>query len=77
MDFPLDMVRIREEQDQDQNLQDLVHCNDKTVSLTTLGGMEVYTVKGKVWPAKLQARIIDWYHSNLCHPGVMHTMNSL
>ncbi len=41
------MATIREEQDQEQQLQDLVWHNDKTVSLTTLGGMEVYKSKEK------------------------------
>ena len=33
-DFPLDMTMIREKQDQDQNLQQLIQCKDKSVSLT-------------------------------------------
>ena len=77
-DFPLDIARIREEQDQDQKLQDLVRRKDKTISLNTLGGTEVYMIKGKVWvPTQLQARIIEWYPSDLCHPGVMCTLNSV
>ena len=77
-DFLLDMTKIREEQDQNQKLQDLVRCKNKTISLITLGGTEVYTIKGKVWvPTQLQARIIEWYRSNLHHPGVTCTLNSL
>ena len=77
-DFPLDMTMIREKQDQDQKLQQLIQRKDKSVSLTNLGGAEVYTIKGKVWvPTQLQARIIDWYHSNLRHPGLTRTLNSL
>lgn len=77
-DFLLDMSRIKEGQDQDQKPQDLVCHIDKSISLIGIGkNMEVYTVKGKVWvPARLQARIIDWYLSNLHCLGVTCAMNS-
>ena len=66
---------IREKQDQDQKLQDLVCHKDTCISLTSLGATKVYTIKGNVWvPSQLSARIIYWYHSNLHHPG---TLNSL
>ena len=48
-DFPLDMTMIREKQDQDQKLQQLIQRKDKSLSLMNLGGAEVYTIKGKVW----------------------------
>ncbi len=35
-DFPLDMTMIREKQDQDQKLQELVHCKDMSILLTSL-----------------------------------------
>ena len=72
------MTMIREKQDQDQKLQELVRRKDKSTSLTNLRGTEVNTIKGKVWvPSQLQARIIDWYHSKLRQPSVTHTLNSL
>lgn len=59
VDFPLVMTRIREEQDQDHNLKALVHKKDDTISLTTIGGTDVYVINGKVYvPTKFQARRI-------------------
>ncbi len=60
LDFPLDMHRIREEQELDGKLQALVKAKHRDVSTTTFGTTKVYTVKGKVWvPLTLQPRIIE------------------
>ncbi len=76
LDFPLNMHKIREEQELDGKLQVLVKAKHRDVSTATFGTTEVYTVKGKVWvPPNLQPRIIEWYHDNLQHPGVTRTIS--
>jgi hypothetical protein len=44
----------------------------------SFGSTKVHTFDGKIWVLEtLQSRIIDWYHTNLRHPGVTRTINSL
>ena len=48
LDFPLNMHKIREEQELDWILQGLVKAKHRGISTATFGTTEVYTVKGKV-----------------------------
>jgi hypothetical protein len=69
-DFPLAMSLMKEEQEKDEKVQGALQkyaTNDR-----------FDTIEGKIIvPATLQKQIIDWYHSNLRHPGVMRTINSI
>ncbi len=77
LDFPLSMEKIQEEHSV-KKLQGLIQSKAIDIIVTTIGNMEVYTIKGKVWiPPCLQTQIIDWYYTNLCHPEVTCTMNSI
>eukprot|EP00804_Cyclotella_cryptica_P021643 CCRYP_020648-RA/>CCRYP_020648-RA protein AED:0.79 eAED:0.49 QI:0/-1/0/1/-1/1/1/0/148 len=79
-DFPLAMTLIKSEQDKDTKLQSLLKQDryKSNFGILTFGDHEVHTFNTKVWvPPSLQRRIIEWYHTNLRHPGVTRTLNSI
>jgi hypothetical protein len=79
-DFPLAMTLLKLEQDQDEKLQEILHrlTYKSRIGTTTFGDITVHTINNKIIvPSNLQQRIIDWYHSNLRHPGVTGTINSI
>ena len=80
-DFLLAMTLLKSEQDQDKKLQEILKLPTyKTrIGTITVGGIMVHTIDNKiVVPSNLQRRIIiNWYHSNLCHPRVTRTINSI
>jgi hypothetical protein len=50
----------------------------KHFATLTFGKTTVLTLNGKILvPASLQSRVIDWYHTNLCHPGETGTAHSI
>ena len=53
IDFPLDMARIREEQDCDEKLQGLIQSKARDIAVTTIGNTE------DILPPSLQTQIID------------------
>mgnify|MGYP006217509771 CR=1 FL=1 len=79
-DFPLSMTLLKSEQDKVAKLQSLLtqDCYKSNFGILTFGDHEVHTFNNKVWvPPNLQQQIIEWYHTNLCHPGVTRTLNSI
>ena len=79
-DCPISMSLISSEQAKDEKIQEILTQSKYRSRLGTLerGGHSVVTVDGKILvPASLQQRIIRWYHTNLRHPGVTRTANSL
>jgi hypothetical protein len=78
--FPLSMALLKTEQDGGEKLQAILSKPSyKTrISTMTFGNIAVHTIDGKIAvQSSLQYRIIDWYHTNLCHPGVTRTINSI
>ena len=74
------MNLIQVEQANDDYLQSRLKQDKYKSRFRTLkfGNSTVHTCDGKIWvPSNLQARIIDWYHTNLRHPGVMQMINSI
>ena len=73
VDFPLAMHLVKDGQLKDTKLTKKLG-NEQYKSrfgAMTFGDFQVHTFDGKIWvPPSLQARIIDWYHENLRHPGV-------
>ena len=72
-DFPLSMNLIQVEQANDEYLQSRLKQDKYKSRFGTLkfGNSTVHTCDGKIWvPLNLQARIIDWYHTNLRRPRV-------
>jgi hypothetical protein len=64
------MTIIKAEQDKDEKIQTQDKYKKHFATLT-FGETTVHTLDGKIlMPASLQLRVIDWYHTNLCHPGV-------
>jgi hypothetical protein len=79
-DFPLAMSLIKEEQDKDDKIQETLqkHATNDRLGTMTFGKISVHTIdKESIVPTSLQRRIIEWYHSNLRHPGVTRTINSI
>jgi hypothetical protein len=74
------MSTIHASQETDTKLQEMLSRNryKNNFGKLTYGDITVHTFDGKIWvPANLQSRIIDWYHTNLRHPGVTRTINSI
>lgn len=80
VNFPLAMTVIKAEQDKVEKILRMLTQNKfkKHFATMTFGEVTVHTLDGKILvPANLQLRVIDWYHSNLHHPGVICTANSI
>ena len=79
-DFPLAKNLIQAEQAKDEYLQSRLKQQKYKSRLGSLQFSEstIHTCDGKIWvPCNLQARIIDWYHTNIRHPGVTQMINSI
>ena len=67
------------------NKQKMNTCNQNSKSKwkSRFGSLQfsestVYTCVGKIWiSSNLQYRIIDWYHTILCNPGVTQMIKSI
>lgn len=80
VDFPLAMTIIKAEQDKDEKIQSMLTQEkyNRHFATLTFGQTTVHTLDGKILvPTSLQSRVIDWYHTNLRHPGVTRTANSI
>jgi hypothetical protein len=79
-DFPLAMSLIKREQDKDIKIQETLQkqaSNDRFGTMTFSNTL-VHTIDGKIIiPESLQKCIINWYHSNLQHPRITRTINSI
>jgi hypothetical protein len=78
--FPLDMRQIHVAQLKDEALQEHLSLEKFKKNITTMNinRNNVTTFIGKVWvPKQLQQWILKWYHSNLQHAGVTHTINTI
>jgi hypothetical protein len=50
----------------------------KNITTLNINRNNVTNFNGKVWvPKQLQQWIVKWYHSNLQHAGVTHTINTI
>ena len=77
-DFPLDMKRIMITQISNNALQQRIVSGKYLENTTTINinGSTMTTFNSKVWvPKELQQRNVEWYHSNLQHPGITRTIN--
>lgn len=80
IDFPLAMTIMKAEQDNDEKIQSMLTQEKFKGHFATLtfGETTVLTLDDKILvPASLQLRVIEWYHTNLRHPGVTRTANSI
>ena len=80
--YPLKFQTISKYQEKDAALMKKL-ATDKTYELTTFHGgenkeIELITKEEKiVIPQKLQRRIVEWYHTFLCHPGETRTEQTI
>ena len=79
--MPITFKQIKIEQLKDTRLQRRLHREAKYHTLTFSGGETKYSLicySGKiVIPPTLQKRIVDWYHTILCHPGIVRTEETI
>ena len=79
--YPLKYSLIDQYQRQDLTLLNKTKKNPNYTIGDFHGGGKTYKLivkHGKiVVPQPLQQRTIDWYHNNLCHPGVVRTENTI
>ena len=71
--FPLAMSLIKSEQDRDETIQSYITCPSYKgrIGTKTFCNVIVHTLDDKILiPGNLQKRVINWYDSNLWHPGV-------
>jgi hypothetical protein len=79
-DFPIAMCLVKEEQDKDDKLQQLLSKPGAAAAFTTkeYNGISVHCLEGRVWtPPSLQLRIVDWYHTNLMHAASTRTLKTI
>ena len=79
--FPISFKILQQEQQKDQALIQKVGTRDDYSIHTFHGGEKdrlLICKDGKiVVPKPLQARIVDWYHTMLCHPGETRTEETI
>ena len=78
--FPMNMLRMKIEQDKDEILQAKLSDSKykDRFGKQKYDNVEVVTFNDLVWvPPALQAGIIEWYHENLYHPGSTRQINSI
>jgi len=81
-DHPLSYRVLGEHQAKDKTLMKAMKDNDSRYSLQSFHGggkeRELICHNGKiVVPRKLQARLVEWYHTFLCHPGINRTEETI
>jgi len=79
-ELPMAPAALHQAQQADKKLMEAVKSTDskKQYLSQTLEGVELYTLDGKVVvPRALQARIVEWYHKYLGHPGSTRLMETI
>ena len=75
--FPVSFQLILKHQQEDKELVELAKTNSNYILKNFRGGgrsLSLICVKDKiVIPKTLQHKIVQWYHTNLCHPGETRT----
>jgi hypothetical protein len=76
--FPLQYKMIAREQNKDKELLKQLKSNTSGFYIKAFRGggkkRELICHNGKiVIPASLQKRVVEWYHTTLCHPGETRT----
>ena len=76
--FPLSFKILAQEQQKDQPLLNKAKAKGTKYNINTFHGGEkdrlLICLDGKTLvPQSLQQRIVDWYHTMLCHPGETRT----
>jgi len=80
--YPLRFTNIKRCQEKDEKLQEKLQSNS-SYSLQPYHGGEEKVIKlitkddKIVIPEQLQERIVQWYHTFLCHPGETRTESSI
>ncbi|MGH3055234.1 MAG: RNase H-like domain-containing protein, partial [Gaiellaceae bacterium] len=75
--FPLSWRNIEHAQKSDTTILHMLRTN-ADVSTQTFGQYTIAHRKSKIIiPTKLLTPIIEWYHNNLCHPGMTRTLSTL
>jgi transposase InsO family protein len=79
--YPLKFSTLAKYQRNDKKLMKKAESNEKYSSQPFHGGendIELITKEGKiVIPEQLQERVVQWYHTFLCHPGETRTENTI
>ena len=80
--FPLQYKMISGEQKKDKNLFKLLQSNTPGFHIKAFCGggkkRELICHNNKiVIPSSLQKRVVDWYHTTLCHPGETRTEQTI
>ena len=75
--YPVSFQRILKEQQEDSELVELARTNNKYTLKSFRGGgrsLSLICTKDKIIiPKSLQNKIVQWYHTHLCHPGETRT----
>ena len=81
--MPINLKLIQKEQEKSSVLQKLAKLDKKNYSMQKFhgGGKELkllcYKDKKIVIPKSLQLKIVQWYHTYLCHPGLNRTEETI
>jgi Integrase zinc binding domain len=75
--FPLSFDTISEHQTQDVILQELITKNTNYTTKIVGNQTLIYFKDRIVVPRTLQKLILEWYHTNLVHPGETRTIHTI
>ena len=79
--YPLDYTLIRAEQQKDKELLQEATTDPNYTIKSFRGGEKVRSLicyKGKILvPKSLRTKLINWYHTNLIHPGMTRTEQTI
>jgi cleavage and polyadenylation specificity factor subunit 1 len=79
--MPINLKSIKKEQEKSKLLQKLVSLDKKNFSMQKFHGGELSLIvnkDGKIFiPKPLQTKIVQWYHTYLCHPGLNRTEETI
>lgn len=80
--YPVQFKLLQAEQQLDKQLLSTAKKDNKNYTIKAFcgGGKTRHLIcyKGKICiPTSLQARVVDWYHTTLCHPGMTRTEETI